>query len=953
MKTRFVRRALPALLCCTAAWTFPARADTPQQQWEFASGLYAQKLWSLAAENLRAFVQANPKDAHAKLAAYQLGAALYRADNAKGVDYASAAKAYESALAAYPDAKLSATARYELGDAYYQLKQYARSITTYRAFLQSQPPAPQAAEALYGIGQSLEALNRQSEARAAYRTVSTTYATTRPAPYALLALGVLADDAGDNAGALAAFQGVLTRYGKSEIAPEARLRAANSMLALNKFALARDAFKAALSDAASQEFKSDALLGLADAQFGLKAWPDAGAAYEQALAALPSDDARRAATTLRQGDAYFNAKNYERALAVYTPLIGSSDKTIAPDALYFQAASLRALNRLDEAANAYRGFLAKFPTHARASSAALRLGDTLADAKEPVKAAEAYRVVLTRYATSPAAKDAREALVGLVGQVANGASGTTGSGAATSGQNSPDATQSAQLEGVLRALPPGPTASNAQLRLAQAAFARGDNAGALRLAQAALTAKPDAQTLQSALYLVASSQARAQQPGVAAQSFRRLLSVDPRGVLAPQARLGLTWALLDAKQPQAAAVAAQSAVALLTPQTPKTLSVQTRLALGEALLDAKNYAGAAKAFAGVENDADKEFAVQGVYGAALALEGAKQWASASARWGKYASLQSDVPSRARAYLRQGLALNKAKNAAGALAAFDRATAVDANGESGLRALYESAWVAHDFAPAQEAARWERLAGAVSPYTNEARFQLGETRFAANSWQDAATAYRAVTNDAKSEFAPLAFYKLGSALFNLQQWREAASAFDSASKLKSEVTLESAFWAGESLKRADDLNEAKSRYQAFLASAGKASAPKSAKAYLPQARLGFGQALLASSDAAGAVRVLQEAQASGVTGAIAAEIAFRLGEAFNKSGNFKGAATQFLKVVTLYPKSAFASQASFEAAQATEKSGDRAAARALYEAVAARQPASEYAAQAQQKLKELP
>jgi hypothetical protein len=58
-----------------------ARADTPDEQYQFANGLYSQKLWSLAAEKLRAFVTEFPNHPRARNAAYQLGGALYRATN--------------------------------------------------------------------------------------------------------------------------------------------------------------------------------------------------------------------------------------------------------------------------------------------------------------------------------------------------------------------------------------------------------------------------------------------------------------------------------------------------------------------------------------------------------------------------------------------------------------------------------------------------------------------------------------------------------------------------------------------------------------------------------------------------------------------------------------------------------------------------------------------------------
>src|SRR5262249_37945093 len=137
-----------------------ARAETPDEQFEYANGLYRQKLWDLAAQELRKFVAANPTHPRAKFAAYQLGGALYRAADKSGeVDSAAVAAAYEAAIRAYPDPKLTPAARFELGDAYYNLKQYDKAIAAQVEFLKSSPAPAQAAQAQYWIGDSYYALH--------------------------------------------------------------------------------------------------------------------------------------------------------------------------------------------------------------------------------------------------------------------------------------------------------------------------------------------------------------------------------------------------------------------------------------------------------------------------------------------------------------------------------------------------------------------------------------------------------------------------------------------------------------------------------------------------------------------------------------------------------------------------------------------------------------------------
>jgi TolA-binding protein len=148
-----------------------------------------------------------------------------------------------------------------------------------------------------------------------------------------------------------------------------------------------------------------------------------------------------------------------------------------------------------------------------------------------------------------------------------------------------------------------------------------------------------------------------------------------------------------------------------------------------------------------------------------------------------------------------------------------------------------------------------------------------------------------------------------------------------------------------------MNAARTRYETFIAAASTPSAAKEIKELLPSARLGLGQALAAANDWTRAATVYR-AGLAGASGAVAAELNYRLGEALSQSGSNKDAATQWLKVVINHPQSEWASRAQWQAAQLLEKTGDRDAAIANYRALSQRQPASEWTTQAQERLKTL-
>jgi TolA-binding protein len=422
--------------------------------------------------------------------------------------------------------------------------------------------------------------------------------------------------------------------------------------------------------------------------------------------------------------------------------------------------------------------------------------------------------------------------------------------------------------------------------------------------------------------------------------------------LLAEGQLGLAWASLDAKQWAAAEAAARGAVAAAAGSKQADLPGWSKLALAEALINGGKPKEATPLLATLEASSVADIASQANYDAAQALEAQNMWEAAAARWEKYSSLAPEGDARARAYLRQGLALVKAKKTGEATAAFDRATAADAKGEVGARALYESAWLAHDAKHADETARWQKLESnyPASKYAAEAVLQQGELHFDAKAWLEATAAYRRVTERyPQSDIVATAWYKLASAEYNQNHWNEAAAAFEKAAAYpKSDVALESSFWTAESLRRAGKIAESRARYESFLKTANGTTAPGEIKELVPTAQLGLGQALLANGDAMGAAEAFRAA-ATG-KGSTAVEANFGLAEALAKQNKNRDAATQYLKVATLYPNTAWTPRAQWEAARNLEQSGDKQTAVELLKVLSQRQPADEWSAKAQEQLK---
>ena len=754
--------------------------------------------------------------------------------------------------------------------------------------------------------------------------------------------------AGDYAGAASAFKNLLANYPGADTVSEARLRLGDAELAEGQWSDAGSTYQAVLNDPHAGDWRLDAQQGVADAAFGAKDWGAAATGYTTLLQGLQPNDPGRLSAQLRLADSLFNDKQWDAAVNAYGPVIAANQPDTIAHALYFRAGAERSAGHLDAAANDYRALIAGYPKDKLAPRAELRLGDTLTDAKDVAGASSAYRAVITGYPGTDSATEAQSDLVSLAGQVSLAPAGN-------------DAGRQA-LEKVLQDLPAGAATGNARYTLAQGAYGRQDWTSAADLALQAFDAETDPAGKESALYLVGAARLRGGDSAGAIGAYQKELGLFPNGKLAAQARLGLTWAQINAGKWTDAQDSARAGLAKvrLAGETGSDALLPDRLqlALGEALLGGGQGHDAEGAFVAAAGANDPALQLQAETGAARSDEKISDFPAAAGHWGKVATLSKDASAQGNAYFKQGLALEKAKSPQGALTAFQAAVTADPKGDEAPRALYEAAWTANDSKDPGEAALWTQLATNYpqSDYAAEALFHEGEIKFTANDFAGAATLYQSETATYPSaKVTPLVWYKLGSALYKDSSWGPAADAFDHAAAAQSEVALESSFWAADAHRQANQFDAARAGYATFIAGVKTPAAgvtPSAAcLALLPRAYYGQGLVAEAGGDWKTAVTAYGAAQ-DGASPDLLPELLLRQGRAQQNAGDSTDALTTLLKVTISYPTSTWAPEARWLAGNASESTGDKNAAIAIYQALAADKTAGDFSEKAAAKLKDL-
>ncbi len=299
-----------------------ALAAAPQEQLQFADGLFSRGLYDMALAEYENLTRTAPAFEQLDIVWFRLGE-CHRQRGAKR----EAEEAYRKVMADYPDSPYRFRAEFRRAELFLAGNQYSEAEALFQALLEARPPDDIRASGRYYYGYTLEKLDREDEAAAAYRTILDTDGESEFAPFAALALAQI----------------LLNRGGE-----EAEV-----------YAL----LKQAGGGSATPRVAAEALFLRGDHAFRVEDYDAAAEAYNELRERFP-DDRRAREARMQAAWSYYHAGKLEPSLQVVESALAERAPELRPEWLYLQANVHRARRDATAAVAAYDLLLREAPGHA-------------------------------------------------------------------------------------------------------------------------------------------------------------------------------------------------------------------------------------------------------------------------------------------------------------------------------------------------------------------------------------------------------------------------------------------------------------------------------------------------------------------------------------------------------------------------------------------------------------
>jgi len=377
-----------------------ALADQAEDQFNFATGLFIESDYELAAAEYKAFLDKYPGHALAGQAQFQLGESLMRLEKFK--EAIPLFEAYVKRNDTEPD-KLAA-AYFRLGKARAGLEEHDKAAEIYRAFAQKFPHHKLAPAARYWVGECLLRAGKLAESRQAFELALKLKRGDTYEPYCLYGLACALQALKKHDLAAPHFETVVRRFGKEEFAPDAALRLAQCYDASGRFDDARKAY-----DAVRQKFGDkllvESLMGRAWASYHKGELEQAAATFAQIAREHPKHPMAGTAA-YNAATALFNVGKHRQALQQFAAIADKKGEYSQP-ALYWKGMCLLKLGKGREAIEPFEAVAGHKGQYQ--ASAQFGLGEAFYQLGEFDKAVAAYEAAATRFPKDDLADDALHA----------------------------------------------------------------------------------------------------------------------------------------------------------------------------------------------------------------------------------------------------------------------------------------------------------------------------------------------------------------------------------------------------------------------------------------------------------------------------------------------------------------------------------------------------------------
>lgn len=304
----------------------------------------------------------------------------------------AAAGAYDQLKQGFPGSDYARRADYGLAWALYHAGDYARAAEAAKTFLAANPDASEAPGMMYLQANALQQQGAFDQAIGLYEAIRSKHPKTDFAGRSLYKIGWAQYLKGDAAAAKATIGAYLSDAHDSPLRGDAAFLRGNILLGEGNLAEACQEFQLVAEKYPQSEFAAEALYKSGECLAKLGRDDEAVAVFETFAQRYP-DHALTEQAILRAGDAEFFGAAFGDAVAKYTQILeGTPSPQVEQETLYRLALTYHNMTDYVASGKTFQKLLEKYPASTYASEAHFRVGDyLLKEANDAVKAIEHFQ----------------------------------------------------------------------------------------------------------------------------------------------------------------------------------------------------------------------------------------------------------------------------------------------------------------------------------------------------------------------------------------------------------------------------------------------------------------------------------------------------------------------------------------------------------------------------------
>lgn len=375
------------------------RSAIEDQDYTFCYGLFQDKLYQMAKEQLEVYIKKYPSSIRRQDALFLKAECSYFLGH-----YADAIPAYEALIREYPKAALTDDGFFRIGQSNLAIQRPVEAVQPFKTVLDRFPDSPLSGEAAYWLGEAYAAQPDRPNA-IKYYTLSYEHFPANPyRDYALYAIGWTHQSDKKFELALASYRMLVDSLPASSLTSAARVRMAECRFGVEDFSGALKGLRAERARITAPHEAGQADYLIAESLERLKDHAGARDAYGHFLSSHPghplTDDGRYGL-----GWSLLQLKNYDSAAATFGTIVEGGGK-LAPAAQYRLATAFRLKGDTAGALPAYRRVVELSPESEFADNALVDRAELLLQKGDTTGARTDAEQAIANYPSSEVRADA-------------------------------------------------------------------------------------------------------------------------------------------------------------------------------------------------------------------------------------------------------------------------------------------------------------------------------------------------------------------------------------------------------------------------------------------------------------------------------------------------------------------------------------------------------------------